>query len=115
LGHPAPWSAAELRDISTVTFARPDVSLLTIHGAGDDNVYVTQGERITAALRSSGAEAEFIRLEGRQGGCHEECWRVPVARQALHRFLNRELSHDGNGFFETRYDARSPLRDEDDQ
>src|SRR6185503_7193501 len=35
LGHAAPWSDAELRDISTVTFARPDVSLLTVHGAGD--------------------------------------------------------------------------------
>jgi hypothetical protein len=38
-------------DISTVTFARPDVSILTIHGSGDDNVYVAQGERITSALR----------------------------------------------------------------
>jgi acetyl esterase/lipase len=115
MGHPAPWSAAELRDISTVTFARPDVSVLTVHGAGDDNVYVTQGERITAALRSRGAEAELIRLEGRQGDCHEECWRVPVARQALHRFLNRRLSHDGNRFYENRYGARSPLRAEDGQ
>ena len=39
MGHAAPWSYAELRDISTVTFARPDVSLLTVHGAGDDNVW----------------------------------------------------------------------------
>ena len=52
MGHPAPWSDAELRDISTVTFARPDISVLTVHGTGDDNVYVTQGERITAALQS---------------------------------------------------------------
>jgi hypothetical protein len=52
MGHAAPWSATELRDISTVTFARPDVSVLTVHGAGDDNVYVAQGDRITAALRS---------------------------------------------------------------
>ena len=115
MGHPAPWSADELGDISTVTFARPDVSVLTIHGAGDDNVYVTQGERITEALRSRGAEAEFIRVEGREGDCHEDCWRVPVARQALHGFLNRKLSHDGNRFFENRYGARSPMRDEDDQ
>ena len=38
MGHGPPWSDAELRDISTVTFARPDVALLTVHGAGDDNV-----------------------------------------------------------------------------
>jgi acetyl esterase/lipase len=96
--HQAPWSDAELRDISTVTFIRPDVSLLTVHGAGDDNVYVTQGDRITAALRSSGAETEFIRLEGREGNCHSECWKVPRATEAIHRFLDRKLAHDGAVF-----------------
>ena len=102
LGHPAPWSPAELRDISTVTFARPDVSLLTIHGAGDDNVYVTQGERITSALRSKGANVEFLRIQGRDGKCHEDCWKVPEARTAIHRFLDRELSHDGRAFYQRR-------------
>jgi acetyl esterase/lipase len=110
LGHPAPWSDAELRDISTVTFARPDVSLLTVHGAGDDNVYVAQGERITAALRSQGAETEFIRLEGREGDCHEDCWRVPRAREAIHRFLERELAHEGARFFESRYGGSPAAR-----
>ena len=91
MGHGPPWSAAELRDISTVSFARPDVSVLTVHGAGDDNVYVAQGERITAALRERGADVEFIRIDGADGDCHEDCWRVPVARQAIHRFLDRRL------------------------
>jgi acetyl esterase/lipase len=98
MGHPSPWSDAELRDISTVTFARPDVALLTVHGAGDDNVYVTQGERITAALQSKGATTEFVRIEGREGNCHSECWKVSSAREAIHRFLDRELAHDGNRF-----------------
>lgn len=111
MGHPSPWSAAELRDISTVTFARPDVSLLTVHGAGDDNVYVAQGERITAVLRSKGAETEFIRLEGEEGDCHEDCWKVPGARKAIHRFLDRRLSHDGDRFYEEKHGTRSPLRD----
>jgi acetyl esterase/lipase len=93
-GHEAPWSAAELRDISTVTFARPDVSVLTVHGAGDDNVYVAQGVRITEALRSAGAATEFIRLDGRKGNCHSDCWKVPRASQAIHRFLARELSNE---------------------
>jgi acetyl esterase/lipase len=111
MGHASPWSDAELRDISTVTFARPDVSLLTVHGAGDDNVYVAQGERITAALQSSGAETEFIRLEGNEGNCHSDCWRVSRARKAIHRFLDRKLSHDGNRFFEDKYGTRSSFRD----
>lgn len=111
MGHPAPWSDAELRDISTVTFARPDVALLTVHGAGDDNVYVAQGDRITSALKSKGAETDFIRLEGREGNCHSDCWKVSRARTAIHRFLNRRLSHDGDRFFEDKHGTRSPLRD----
>jgi dipeptidyl aminopeptidase/acylaminoacyl peptidase len=112
MGHGPPWSDAELRDISTVTFARPDVSLLTVHGAGDDNVYVAQGERITEALRARGAEVEFVRIEGSDGNCHEDCWKVPRARQAIHRFLDRKLDHDGTRFFEERNGARSPLRED---
>jgi acetyl esterase/lipase len=92
MGHPGPWSDAELRDISTVTFARPDVSVLTIHGAGDDDVGVDQGDRLTAALRAKGADTEFIRLEGKDGNCHTDCWKVPRAREALHRFLARKLA-----------------------
>ena len=98
MGHPGPWSDSELRDISTVTFARPGVSVLTVHGAGDDDVYVTQAERLTAALRSAGAETEFIRIEGDQGNCHSDCWKVPRARTAIHSFLDRRLAHDGNLF-----------------
>jgi acetyl esterase/lipase len=109
LGHAPPWTDAELRDISTVTFARPDVSLLTVHGAGDDNVYVAQGERIHAVLKARGAASELIRIDGRDGDCHEDCWKVPEARRAIHRFLDRKLSHDGNGFFEDRHGRPSPL------
>jgi acetyl esterase/lipase len=102
MGHPAPWTDAELRDISTVSFARPDVAVLTVHGAGDSNVYVAQGERLTSVLQSRGAETEFIRLEGDEGNCHSDCWKVPRAREAIHRFLDRLLSHDGNRFFDSR-------------
>ncbi len=111
MGHPAPWSEAELRDISTVTFARPDVSVLTIHGAGDDNVYVAQGERLTAALQAKAADTELIRIDGKDGTCHEDCWKVAAARRALHRFLDRTLAHDGGQYFEARHGTRSPLRD----
>ena len=97
MGHAAPWSAAELRDISTVTFARPDVSVLTVHGAGDDNVYVEQGDRINAALKARGAETEYVRIEGREGRCHEDCWKVPRAREAIHRFLERKLEAKAAG------------------
>jgi acetyl esterase/lipase len=97
LGHGPPWSDAALRDISTVTFARPDVAVLTVHGAGDDNVYVAQGERLTNALRAAGATTEFVRVEGREGDCHEDCWKTPRAREALHRFLDRHLGVPRSG------------------
>jgi acetyl esterase/lipase len=109
MGHPAPWSPAELRDISTVTFVRPDVAVLTVHGAGDDNVYVMQGERIHQALQAAGAESEFIRIEGREGNCHSDCWKAPRALEAIHRFLDRKLSHDGNRFRQSR-EAQLPAR-----
>ena len=111
MGHASPWSAAELRDISTVTFARPDVSVLTVHGVGDDNVYVTHGGRITAELQSKGAETEFVRIDGKEGNCHEDCWKGPRARKAIHRFLDRKLSHDGNRFYEEKHGTRSPVRE----
>lgn len=105
MGHGAPWSSAELRDISTVAFARPDVAVLTVHGASDDNVYVAQGERITAVLQAKGAETQFLRIDGAEGRCHEDCWKVPRARAALHAFLDRHLAHDGEEF--ARAAARS--------
>jgi acetyl esterase/lipase len=91
MGRRGPWSDAVLRDFSPVTFARPDVSVLTIHGAGDNDVSVVNGDRLTAALRAKGADTEFIRIEGKEGNCHSACWRVPRAREALHRFLARKL------------------------
>ncbi|MEX2179188.1 MAG: alpha/beta hydrolase [Gemmatimonadaceae bacterium] len=108
MGHPAPWSDAELRDISTVTFARPDVALLTVHGAGDDNVYVAQGDRITEVLRAKGADVEYVRIEGDEGNCHSNCWKLPVATRAIHRFLDRRLSHDGTRFFQDRQQQPTP-------
>jgi acetyl esterase/lipase len=111
MGHAPPWSEEELRDISTVTFARPDVAVLTVHGAGDDNVYIAQGERITAVLQSRGAETEFVRLDGKEGDCHADCWKVPRARRAIHRFLDRRLAHDGDRFFASRSAASPSGRD----
>jgi len=101
LGHPAPWSRAELTDLSTVTFARAGVSVLTIHGVGDDNVYYPQAARITAALEVAGADARLVRVDGDAGFCHEGCWRTPAARRALHEFLDSRLQHDGTAYRES--------------
>ena len=98
LGHPAPWSRAELTDLSTVTFARAGVSVLTIHGVRDDNVYYPQAERITAALKAVGADARLVRVDGNAGFCHEGCWTTAAARRAIREFLDSRLRHDGAAF-----------------
>ena len=102
LGHPSPFSYAELADLSTVTFVRPGVSLLTIHGANDDNVFYPQAERITTALLNVGADARLVRLHGDEGSCHSDCWRAPRALRQLHEFLDSRLEHDGTAFFQRR-------------
>ena len=101
LGHPAPWSQAELTDLSTVTFARAGVSVLTIHGVKDDNVYYPQAERITAALTAAGADPRLVRIDGDEGSCHEDCWKTARARRAILEFLNERLRHDGSAYFES--------------
>jgi hypothetical protein len=52
-----------------------------------------------------------VSSEGRAGDCHEDCWKVPAARGAMHRFLDRELAHDGNRFHEETRGTRSRPRD----
>ena len=43
------------------------------------------------------------------GDCHEDCWRVPRARMAIHRFLDRKLSHDGDRFYVEKHGTKSPF------
>ena len=99
---------AELRDISTVTFARPDVA--RAHGprcrrrqrvrrAGRaDHGRAPRARRgRPSSFASTGARATATRTAGR---CRA---RAP----ALHRFLDRELAHDGDRFVAAR---RGPAR-----
>ncbi len=90
-GHAGPWSAAELRDLSTLPFVRPDVAVFSIHGVDDGEVGVANSDRLDAQLRRVGAVSEYHRIEGRLGNCHNECWTEPGARLAMHRFLRERL------------------------
>jgi dipeptidyl aminopeptidase/acylaminoacyl peptidase len=88
LGHDGTFFLYEPKS-DTARLDRPAV--LAIHGAGDSDVNVANGDRLAAALRAKGADTEFIRLEGKEGNCHSDCWKVPRAREALHRFLARTI------------------------
>jgi dipeptidyl aminopeptidase/acylaminoacyl peptidase len=77
------------------------VSVLTIHGVNDDNVYFPQAERITASLTATGADTRLVRVDGNEGYCHENCWKTAHARRAILEFLNGRLRHDGAAYFES--------------
>lgn len=96
IGHPAPWTQAELENISPVFFAptamvKPNV--LIIHGESDDNVYVANADWIEAALAKNPGKSEVTKIiiTGKDGFCHGQCWEVPFARDALIKFLDRHL------------------------
>jgi acetyl esterase/lipase len=91
VGHGPPWSDAELRDLSTLPFARSDCAVLIIHGANDPNVFVANADELFQALREKHADVEYVRLEGDAGNCHSNCWTDPRALDALHRFLDKRL------------------------
>jgi len=90
-GHGAPWSKAELEDISTVTFARKDASVFVLHGEGDTNVYVVQADRLHDALTAKGADVEMIKLTGARGICHGNCWRDSEVSERMVAFFDKRL------------------------
>lgn len=91
LGHPKPWSEAELKDISTVFRARPDVAFFIVHGERDPNVYVKNGDLLNTALKKAKARVEYVRIAGEEGDCHSSCWKKAEARKWLHEFMDRNL------------------------
>ena len=94
MGHPAPWSDAELKDISTVTFAAtavPKPKIFTVHGESDDNIFVRQAYELDKALKAAGIEHTMLILHGKDGFCHGNCWASEPANSAMHKFLNTNL------------------------
>lgn len=63
-GHAPPWSDAELKDISTVTFARQDAAVFVFHEIYDTNVYVVNADNLYAALKAKGADVSILKLPG---------------------------------------------------
>ena len=97
MGHPAPWTQAELQDISPVFFAptaNPKPNLLIVHGQSDTNVYVANSSWIANALSKNPGKSDVVKviITGSDGNCHGTCWEVPVADQAMHKFLAEHLN-----------------------
>jgi acetyl esterase/lipase len=97
MGHPEPWTQAELQNISPVFFApnaTPKPNLLIIHGQSDPNVYVANAGWIKEALAKNmgTSDVQEVIITGSNGVCHGTCWEVPVADNAMHVFLAKHLN-----------------------
>jgi acetyl esterase/lipase len=93
IGHPKPWTPAELLEVSPVHFARKDVHAFVLHGERDNNIFVPQGDAQAAALKAAGADVVYVRLPGSRGECHGKCLDDPEARDEFLKFLRRTLLH----------------------
>ncbi|HZV00408.1 MAG TPA: alpha/beta hydrolase fold domain-containing protein [Planctomycetota bacterium] len=106
-------SAEARRDISTVTWARPDSSILVVHGIEDGNVFVVNALHLDQALLSAGADVEICINGPTEGGqYHEEGWRQSKALSATHAWLAHRLHPSPpGGMTGLERDGDSILRD----
>jgi acetyl esterase/lipase len=91
IGHSAPWSRAELRELSPVFFARTDSRVLIIHGVGDENVYIRNADELARDLGEVGADFVYDRVGGALGDQHGTLWSAPDPSAKLAAFLASQL------------------------
>jgi acetyl esterase/lipase len=87
LGHPAPWTDAELLGPSNVQRARSDVDFFVVHGTADQDVFVLNSDLLAFALQGAGASVEYHRVAG--GGTFARS--DPGTTAALHAWLEARL------------------------
>jgi acetyl esterase/lipase len=71
LGSGPPFDPNQIRDISPVSFARPDSRILIIHSINDPNVYFVQAQHLYSALQGVGADVTFVPLNSNCHGCFD--------------------------------------------
>ena len=84
------WTEDQLAAISPVTFARPDASLLLIHGTGDTNVIYEHSVALANAMVAAGGDVDFVTVHS---DCHTECW--IGEGQTISWFLDTRLGRHG--------------------
>jgi len=69
-----------------------DIShVFIIHGEEDSNIYVDQADRLAIALKNAGADYDYVRLPGKRGACHGNCWQDDKAMVHLLHWLDTHL------------------------
>ena len=91
MGHPKPWTQAELQDISPTYFARPDASVYIVHGDNDPNVFIPNAYWLSDALKAKGADVSLHVVTGADGKGHGNVWKSSQNLPALHKWLDERL------------------------
>jgi len=83
-------SDLQLLNASTITYARPDASVLILHGTSDSFVSIDHSEHLYKALSDKGADVNFIRV---YGGLHDySTYHAPEAWATTLQFFDTRLS-----------------------
>lgn len=91
IGHPKPWTQAELKDISPVFLVNSNSHIFINHGELDANIYVAQADILAAKCQAVGADFDYVRLPGKRGDCHGDCWQDPESLDHLIKWLDKHL------------------------
>lgn len=82
-------STSELLDASTINYARPDASVLILHGTSDSFVSIDHSEHLFKALTNAKADVDFIRV---YGGLHDfSTYHAPEAWGRTLQFFDTRL------------------------
>jgi acetyl esterase/lipase len=88
----APFDALPLSRLlgaSCTSFARPDASVLIVHGTNDAFVSIENSEHLDTALTNVGGNVRFIRVYG--GGHDASTYFAPFALSPTHQFFDEQL------------------------
>jgi acetyl esterase/lipase len=78
-------------DMSTTPLVTKDSKIFIVHGEEDPNIFVAQGDLLAIALKAAGAEYDYVRIPGKQGACHSNCWSQDKALVRLLAWLDKHL------------------------
>jgi len=90
LGAPfAQLSTSRLLDASTISYARPDASVLILHGTADTFVSIENSQHLSSALTQAKADVQFIQVPG--GGHNDTTFHAPEAWSATLQFFQQRI------------------------
>lgn len=91
---PATRNAAQravCTDMSPVLLVNANSHIFINHGERDTNIFVAQADLLAAKCKAVGADYDYVRLPGKRGECHGDCWKDPESLDHLIKWLDTHL------------------------